>query len=233
MRVLLIASDKEEARQAHIASLKTQIPTLININACFPKYEHVPFLNKLISISKKRTGTALAIGEIGCLLSHRKAWQYIIKHADDNAHTLIIESDSVLKIDEKSIAAQNINNYDIFFWGAWEGHIQLFKSTKIKLNNGYTIGEPYIKTAYCTYGYSINKKAAKLLLQQTKKSSYPVDQFKKFIKQDTLKLGAVLPEMITTNNIPSSIRTNDLNSIRRRFFLKLLDLKNSIICYFK
>jgi len=168
------------------------------------------------------------------LLSHRKAWHYIVKHsANDEVHTLVLESDSVINFPPHEFDASLLQTFDLFFWGAWEGHAQLFQSTQKNLDHGFIIGEPFIKSVYCTYGYSLNKKAAALLLKRTAKICYPVDQFKKFIQQDSLRLGAVKPEMISSNNIASSIHSRDLNNWQRRFYLAILDIKNKLICSFR
>lgn len=232
-KVILIASAQETTRKVNIELLQQQFPKLYTIDACFPTVTHVPFLNAIRAASKQRTGTALSVGEIGCLLSHRKAWQYITNHAIENEHVLIVESDSRVNECINLWFDALTQNCDIFFWGAWEGHSQLFRSSVSRLPNGFKVGEPFIKSVYCTYGYSLNRKAASLLLKRTKRSSYPVDQFKRFMRQQDLKLGAIKPEVIFTNRSDSSIRVADKHPLLRSVWLLVLDIKNNLICYFK
>jgi GR25 family glycosyltransferase involved in LPS biosynthesis len=95
------------------------------------------------------------------------------------------------------------------------------------------MGTPFIKTIYCTYGYSVNQKAARFLLKRTKQFSYPVDQYKRFMKQEELKIGAVVPELICTNGSQSNIRIKRNWFLWNEIFLAALDFKNKLICFFK
>ena len=130
-----------------------------------------------------------------------------------------------------------LNNYkaitkkfDFFFWGAWDGHMKLFRSSRRKIEGGYYVGKPFIKTVYCTYGYSVNKKTAAYLLEKTKKINYPVDQFKKTISSSDLLIGGIEPEVVTTIKTVSNIKDQAANKLLTTLFVKLLDIKNNIIC---
>ena len=165
-------------------------------------------------------------------MSHRLVWRRIVAsdvHPDQ--HFLILESDSQLQ--NLKMLTNDYNKLtsekDLFFWGAWEGHMQFFKSSVKQHHSSHKIGEPFIKTVYCTYGYSLNKKAADLLLRRTSKISYPVDQFKKFFTQEELRLGGILPEVITGNQSGSTIRKGE-SVLFKKAFLMVLDLKNYLIC---
>lgn len=202
------------------------------MDAVYPALKAIPFQQQLLDLAEQRTGKSLLLGELGCLMSHRKVWQRILKSNEtDQTHFLILESDSQLinpDLLSKAFTQLTIDK-DLFFWGAWEGHMQFFKTSKQRVDQIYTIGEPFIKTVYCTYGYSINKKAAKLLLKRTAKIGYPVDQFKKFFSQEELKLGGILPEVITGNQVGSTIRNGE-SVVFKYIFLQLLDIKNYVIC---
>jgi GR25 family glycosyltransferase involved in LPS biosynthesis len=229
----LIYDESETHRKAHIEKLLTDAPfTIDKVAAVYPGKQHVPFRDALMSCSKQRTGKDLLMGELGCLLSHRRVWSMIVKESqNDQDHFLVFESDSMIvhPMFLKNNFAQLTRGKDMFFWGAWEGHMKLFKSSRKNVDEHYSVGEPFIKTAYCTYGYSLNKKAAALLLKRTNKISHPVDQFKYFFKQDELSLGGVLPEVIKGNQITSTIREKE-NQFFKKAFLAVLDLKNNIIC---
>ncbi len=232
----IIGSKYEHDRVENISVVKKQIPLLQYEEAVYPDYVKVPFLNRLRELSFKRTGHQLSNGELGCLLSHRKVWRKIAaSKQDEHVMFLVLESDSHLN-DAEVIGRQfdvMAQNFDLFFWGAWEGHMKLFRSTKKKLSRAFVYGQPYIKTVYCTYGYSLNKRAAAYLLRKTNRVAYPVDQFKKFVCEHELRIGGASPELINTIGRQKSYIQKNRNSIKEFFIWMLLDLRNSIVCYFK
>lgn len=236
MKSFLITSSFETERKANIEKLCIQLPGIERIEAIYPAHQKVAFLSQAIALSKQRAGIALLPGEIGCLLSHRKIWHNIVNSkTTEQEHFLVLESDS--RINNPALILQYANSLteksDILFWGAWDGHLQLFRSSKQKLTEGYVYGEPFIKSIYCTYGYSLNKKAAKLLLERTGKFSYPVDQFKRYFIRDELRIGGIVPELIGTTGIKSVIRKNKPWQLLNTLFLAALDMKNKLICFFK
>ncbi len=236
MKTYLIYSPSELARLENVARLQMQLPDLQLVEAIYSSKQKVPFLQAATNISKERTGYALLPGEIGCLLSHRLVWHQIVQSATNKKeHFLILESDSYIKDLEilTNFDKQILEHYDLFFWGAWDGHMQLFKSSIKKLIGGYQLGTPFIKTIYCTYGYSLNKTTAKMLLARTRKFNYPVDQYKRFMQQADCFIGAVVPELITTTGALSNIREKRKWEIVNQLYLMVLDLKNYLICLFK
>lgn len=233
MKAFLIYAESEAHRKEHIANLMAEAPFAVEkVEAVYPDRQHVPFRDALLRVSKERTGKTLLMGELGCLLSHRRVWTKILREAkDDQDHFLVFESDSM--IDDPQFLRNHFSSLtqtkDLFFWGAWEGHMKFFQSSQKVITGNHVIGEPFIKTIYCTYGYSLNRKAAILLLSRTRKISHPVDQFKYFFSQQELRLGGVLPEVITGNKLNSTIRGKE-NALFKKLFLTVLDLKNTIIC---
>jgi GR25 family glycosyltransferase involved in LPS biosynthesis len=233
----ILFSNFETDRQHTVNLLKDCFENYTIIPSIYPTKIHVPYLQELVKKSQSRTGKALSLSEIGCLLGHRKIWQEIIKQDSDEAtHFLILESDS--KINDITELNNHFSNYtqpyDIFFWGAWEGNARIKRSTILFEKNNRIVGEPLIKSIYCTYGYSINIRAARYLLSKTRKISYPVDMFKHFINPNELKIGAIRKELISTwRNLKSYIRTNNLLSTIKRFcIVTLFDCRNCIQAYF-
>jgi GR25 family glycosyltransferase involved in LPS biosynthesis len=233
LKAFLITAAHETDRAKQVEWLIGILPFVTErIEAIYPSQKRIPFQEDLLTKSKERTGKSLLLGELGCLMSHRIVWRKIIHEAaEETQHFLILESDShlvnpsLLTSSFKELTADK----DMFFWGAWEGHMKFFQSSKKVYSSSHIIGEPFIKTAYCTYGYSLNKKAASLLLQRTAKISYPVDQFKRFFHQKEIRLGGIHPEVITGNHGGSTIRNKE-SVLRKKLFLLLLDLKNNLIC---
>ena len=236
MPSFVITAPHETDRLSNLRLLRQQLPDLVFVDAVYPSRQHVPFLTQLQKLSLERTGWKLQEGEIGVLLSNRKIWRHILHHApNDDTLYLVLESDSVIQdlTMLHTLYPTVQGTYDLFFWGAWSGHMQLERSTKRKLHQGYSYGKPYIKTVYGAYGYSINRKAAAHLLQETAKISHPVDQYKYFIKENDLRVGGVLPEVITHLDLKSTIEHPEIAAWRRKAWLQLLDIKNAVICFFR
>jgi len=239
LKSFLISSERETARKANVDLLLSQLPDTEIVDSVYPDHQHIPFLNKIKTFSKQRTGHALLNGEIGCLLSHRKAWQKIVAEKNEHEFYLILESDSIindlpclLNIVNNKISIYKSKAF-IFFFGAWLGHMKLYRSSSQAIDENYTIGEPFIKTVYCSYGYGINRQAAEYLLQQTKIVAYPVDQFKRIIDPAKISILGVQPEIIGTAELGSYINQSSIRIWQRKFIMNLLDMKNNFICYFK
>lgn len=232
----IIGSVHEHDRISNVRKLQEQLPLIRYEEAVYPAYSKVPFLNRLLDLSYSRTGHRLNKGELGCLLSHRQVWQKIVQSVvSDESMFLVLESDSqiidyaLLQSSFRKVAPE----FDLFFWGAWEGHMKLFRSTRSRLSQKVIYGVPFIKTVYCTYGYSLNRKAAAYLLKQTGKIGYPVDQFKQFIRPGDIRIGGVQPELVGTTARNKSYIQKKRSAVKEFFKWLILDGKNSLICYFK
>jgi GR25 family glycosyltransferase involved in LPS biosynthesis len=230
--VYLISSQDEKERLSHIQDLEHKFIGLVHVEAIYPNKTTIPFRQAISAISKHRTGTALSNGALGCLLSHRKTWKKFLLQ-EKSEHCLIIESDSYVVDLELLNYYYNHDamNYDLFYFGAFDGRMKLFKS-KITKIYAYHIGEPYINSLYCTYGYMINKKTATYLLQSTSKFNYPVDYWKRRLKNANLKIGGIIPNLITTNSTFTSTITIKRSSIAQKLFDLIVDLKNNLITQF-
>lgn len=236
IRAYVITAEHEHYRRANVQILQEQLPALKCIEAIYPTREKVPFIERIRNTTYSRTGNKLNYGEIGILLSSRRVWKNIVKtDAAEEDFFLILESDSV--INDIEVLNDNFYNltkqYDLFFFGGWLGNIKLHNSKKKKLNDFYTYGEPYIKTICSGYGYAINKKTAQYLLKASNKVAYPADEFKKYIDPSLVKIGAILPELISQSEGVTTIGHNDIGPVFEFVLRKILNIRNSIICYFK
>jgi GR25 family glycosyltransferase involved in LPS biosynthesis len=235
MKIFLVASRHEVARSGHIQALKTGMPSLTVVEAVYPAHEHVPFLSQIQSRSKQRTGKTLQPGEIGCLLSHRKVWREIRKQAENDTEAfLVLESDSVIQ--DQAFLDGYFNTahqtYDLFFWGSFDGRVALLKRKPLVTANGYAIGTPLINSLYCTYGYSLNRKAAVFLLDQTRRVNYPVDHWKRRLAAAPVKTGSIRPEVISTEaGFTSAIRGVKKTNLYQAAFDGLINIKNKIISF--
>jgi GR25 family glycosyltransferase involved in LPS biosynthesis len=210
-RAFVLFAEHETERISHLKAIKAVLPSVVVVEPVFPSRTRVPFLERLITKSKERTGKALLPSEIGLIIGHRRIWRQIAKD-NSNSHYLILESDSKI-IRPELLLSENAEPFDVFFWGAWNGYMSLKKST---VNNG--IGEPLIKSVYCTYGYSLNAKGAVYLLKHSNKVAYPIDLFKHYVNPKEIKLGGIVPEVI------SSWRTTH-SLIRKESTVYLIKLK--------
>ncbi len=209
------------------------MPSLTVVEAVYPAHEHVPFLSRIQSRSRQRTGKTLQPGEIGCLLSHRKLWQEIRKQAENDTEAfLVLESDSVIQ--DMAFLDANFNTvhqtYDLFFWGSFDGRVALLKREPLVITHGYAIGTPLINSLYCTYGYSLNRKAAVFLLNQTRRVNYPVDHWKRRLAAAPVTTGSIRPEVISTKTeFTSGIRGVKKTNLYQVIFDGVIDIKNKII----
>jgi GR25 family glycosyltransferase involved in LPS biosynthesis len=227
---------------ARVEALRNEFKYFTVSESIYPSNTRIPFLKAIIEKSKERTGQALMATEVACLLGHRRILRQIIKAANNNEeHFLILESDSkILDISLLQAYFEPISKqYDLFFWGAWEGNAKI-KRSKSKIiqgdHNKYRIGEPLLNTIYCAYGYSINKPTALYLLKQTSKVSTPFDIFKQFIDPERIKIGTITHEIITTTDKDakgSYIRkTNFILYLKRALLMVILNFRNNIRAYF-
>ncbi|MHA8074973.1 glycosyltransferase family 25 protein [Aquirufa sp. HETE-40SA] len=226
-RAFVLFADHETERKAHVEAMRSVFPTLEVVEPVFPSRVHVPFVEALIEKSNSRTGKALLPTEIGVILSHRRVWSLIARESSTE-HFLVLESDSrILK--PELLKPETAKKYDLFFWGAWNGYASLKRSTK---ENG--VGEPLIKSVYGAYGYSLNAKAAKYLLQKTARIAYPVDMYKRFLNPEEISLGAIVPEVISTwRTSDSLIRSESRRHLMTAELIRMIFYcRNTIQSYF-
>lgn len=226
-RAFVLFADHEIERKPHVEAMRKVFPSLEVVEPVFPSRVHVPFVESLIEKSYARTGMALLPTEIGVILSHRKVWRMIAQE-NTGAHFLVLESDSRI-IKPELLNAETAEKYDLFFWGAWNGYASLKKSS---VQDG--VGEPLIKSVYGAYGYSLNSKAAKYLLQKTARISYPVDMYKRFVDPAEISLGAIVPEVISTwRTSDSLIRQESRGQLLTAELIRMIFYcRNTIQSYF-
>ena len=242
IKTYILHSAFEKDRIARVNALRKQFKFFTISESIYPTNTHIPFLKSIIEKSKERTGKALMATEVACLLGHRRILRQIVKVATNNEeHFLVLESDSkILDFSLLEAYFEPISKqYDLFFWGAWEGNAKIKRSKSIIIqadHNKYRIGEPLLNTIYCAYGYSINKPTAQYLLKQTNKVSTPYDIFKQFIDPEKIKLGTITHEIITTTDKDakgSYIRkTNFIRYLKRAILMVILNFRNNIRAYF-
>ena len=233
MKGFIITAPHEQLRLAHVQALINLVPFPVErVLAVYPSMQRIPFQDRLLAIAYQRTGYQMTAAELACLLSHRKVWRKILNEAGDTStHYLILESDAVLLDPDyfKKQFNQLTKDTDLFLWGGYEGRIKLFKSTMLPHAVPYQIGEPFLKSMYCAYGYSLNKGTARLFLKKTGKISYPVDHYKRYFYRGEIKIRSVHPEIITANKLDSNIPQAKTRGILFKLFLQLIEWRNQLI----
>ncbi|MEY3631187.1 MAG: hypothetical protein RL408_741 [Bacteroidota bacterium] len=226
-RAFVLFAEHETERLSHLEAMRSVLPSVEVVEPIFPSRVHVPFLEAMIEKSHKRTGKALLATEIGVILSHRKVWSLIARDKTEE-HFLVLESDSRM-LKPELLKAETAREYDLFFWGAWNGYVSVKKST---VQNG--VGEPLIKSVYGAYGYSLNAKAARYLLKKTALVAYPVDMYKRFVDPSEISLGAIVPEVISTWRTSDSLirRESSWNLMTTELIRMIFYCRNTIQSYF-
>ncbi len=233
----IIYGQNEHARQAQVNLMQEVLPNSVLVDPIFPASQKVPFINDLIQNALNRSGYKLLPSEIGVFMSHRSIWKKIVQENNNPCqHFLVLESDS--KINDIQLIEQIMHkvetDHDLFFWGAWNNHVSIKKSTAASIDSKFKIGVPLIRSVYGAYGYSLNIKAAKHLLAQSSKINYPVDFYKHYVNQAAIKIGAIQPELISTwQTTDSTIRKEAvIDRLKRIIIIKIFSLRNQILAYF-
>ena len=237
IQAFIIYGQNEYARKAQVNLMQEVLPKSVLVDPVFPSIQKVPFIKDLIQNALNRSGYQLMPSEIGVFMSHRSIWKKIVEQNNDpSQHFLVLESDS--KINDMHLIEQTMINvetgYDLFFWGAWNNHVSIKKSTTVAIDHKFKIGVPLIRSVYGAYGYSLNIKAAKHLLAQSSKINYPVDLYKHYVNQSIIKIGSVKPELISTwQTTDSTIRKEAaIDRLKRIIIIKIFSLRNQILAYF-
>ena len=129
-----------------------------------------------LKLSYKKMGKTISVNEIGCALSHQKAYKKIINENLDGA--LILEDDIILSSDIKEIIESIYEHQKLFSECFWVGMFRSYINTKKKLfeiNAFHSIYKsPRTRGAVAYY---IDKSGAEKLLNLNKKITYVSDWF--------------------------------------------------------
>lgn len=144
----------------------------------------------------KYFGRDLLPGEIGCLLSHRGVCQKMVEDGVDVA--LVLEDDVTLSHDIKDILEQIMAHPK-----KWD--LLRFLGNKKPFSKGYrkldAVNDQHNFVRIPTvpggaYGYMLTQKAAKVLVEHTEKSYFPIDTIHGRVWQTGLDVYAFYPSPI-------------------------------------
>lgn len=135
-----------------------------------------------IFVGKRR----FSLGEIGVACSHREIWKEMIKNNYDKV--MVFEDDVILDKDFKKNLAEYIadlpDDWDIAFLGIGRRHNkygyfvcvgEIFRDIDNVENHPHVAKIQPTNLVYGMFGYIINQKGAKKLLELSNFSEYPID----------------------------------------------------------
>lgn len=161
-------------------------------------------------------------GEIGCYLSHRKAWQLIVEKEIDFA--IVLEDDFTLTHSLQD-AIDTISQIDI----PWDciklaEFMNKRQSSVVKTMNNFDLVK-YDKLPCRTAAQAISRKGAEKLLQSTKTFYRPVDIDMQFWWEiDLIAYGLKPYPVLIEENMKSEIDSfASRNNVKRRHITKLVN----------
>lgn len=124
------------------------------------------------TLNKQKYMKSLSLGEIGCYLSHRAAWQKIVDEKLDFA--IILEDDCKLETTFKDVpqAISKLRNWDYIKLTGPRGKKKI--QERLSISNGFSIAH-YNKVPISTPGQVVSLKGAQALLKHSKPFFRPVD----------------------------------------------------------
>ncbi len=153
----------------------------------------------------------LSAGEIGCYLSHRRAWQLILER--DLDYAVILEDDVILEADfghALDLLPQAGRNWDVIKLGA----VKRRPIVDFRLLGGFGLCR-YKKTPISAYAQVVSRLGAQKLLQREERFSRPVDVDLQHVWEHGLEIFGLEP-------FPVRIRADEASEIgdkpRRSFF---------------
>lgn len=147
-------------------------------------------------------GRALTLGELGCALSHLKAYQSLIE--SDAKIALILEDDAALRSDFRSMLEGVIQRVD------WQETDLLLLSHVYKYTDWGArplVGDlrlVHMVTAYNGNGYLITRKGAEKLLREFCPVFVPADAWNYLHKKNVLRIRGIVPYLVNHSVLSES-----------------------------
>lgn len=166
---------RAEGRRGHVAALRHQSPVPVEVidavDGATLDEAAVRAVYQPHDLLEPRYPFEISRGEIGCFLSHRKAWQAIVDSGADAG--LVFEDDVVLDADVFARASKAV--LDGMGRGDWvEFQTRPVDGTLIRASGGFCIVEPEIPPVRLS-AQLIGTEAAARMLAVTRRFDRPVD----------------------------------------------------------
>ena len=139
----------------------------------------------------RRAKHPLVLPEIGCYLSHMRAWEAIVE--SELPIGVVLEDDFSVTGDLAAVIdalAHDHKNWDVTKLFSFKPDVRLMR--RRKLSNATQIGIPY-RVPSTTLGYAITRDAAMRLLECSTPFFRPIDEDHKFFWEKDLRVALVQP----------------------------------------
>lgn len=148
-------------------------------------------------LNRRRFKRALSLGEIGCFLSHRRAWQRILDAGWDGA--IILEDDIRLSNEFSQIPAildAAAGQWEaVKLWAHYPNNI-LFNKIKLSLNPRWSLAD-YFKIPSGMVAQAFTARASEKLLAATTTFGVPVDTALQWHWETGVSFKALLPVAVS------------------------------------
>lgn len=166
--------------------------------------------------NRRRAKQDLVAGELGCYLSHIKAWRQIV--ASDAPGGFVLEDDFKVESDLadvlRALSSAETPSWDVAKLFCLNPEPNLI--SRDPLTSGYSIGTPY-RVPSTTLGYGITRASAEALLSKSIPFFRPIDEDHKFFWEHGQRIALVQPNPLTVGEQETVLGTiGDSRRSRRR-----------------
>jgi len=201
LQILVISLKQSSDRQAKATTELSKVPFKWSfLEAVDGRKLNYPIPEYLPKKVKRLLGFELTPNEIGCFLSHRKAWQAC---KDKNVPTLVFEDDFVLLPHFEAVINTLITNphdWELVRLQALlpscDEEVKSYGDFKLMTNHGDPLGA----TAYL-----LSPKAASILLKQANYIYEPLDHFLEHHQKHSVRMLAIKPYPVDITQVESTI----------------------------
>lgn len=161
--------------------------------------------------NKKHYMKTMSVGEIGCYLSHRAAWQKIVNENLDYA--IILEDDCKLEDNFKKLPTliEQLSGWDYIKLTGPRGRKKIQDTAT--LSDGFSIAH-YNKVPISTPGQVVSLKGAQTLLANSQPFFRPVDVDLQQYWEKHIDIIGIEPKLVDTAGFDSDITAMDKSSAR-------------------
>lgn len=147
----------------------------------------------------RQGGRALSSGEVGCALSHLKAYRTLLESGAEMA--LVLEDDAALRQDFRTMLEGVVQTVD---WQEMDllllSHVYKYTEWNARsLEGGLRLVR--MVTAYNGNGYMITRKGAEILLRWLQPVFVPADAWNYLHKHGALRIRAVVPYLVNHSTL--------------------------------
>jgi glycosyl transferase family 25 len=159
-----------------------------------PPEEYHPLKVKLLQ------GYPLTPNEIGCYLSHKKAWKQCVS---ENIPTLVFEDDFVLSSEFENVIHSLLSNSSTWNFVRLQGLYEVPYQEFMTINGVHLVKN--IGDAVGATAYLLKPEVAKILIEASRDIYEPADHFLEHQSKHGLKFLAIRPYPVDISRVKSTI----------------------------